>query len=187
MNGEANNPQRTRAADGDGRADASCDDARQRAESMRTADAPSTVGASTLDAWSARVLRCLAPDRRSVIGNALVAAFIALAAVGHSAIVRLVADTATLDPTASLIPLFICAFAIATSVVYPALGVGSTPFREAVGVPLQQLSLVVVAGGDLTDEQADELSQIEPLEDIVENYDPRTPEGVKFSGQFDDE
>lgn len=48
MNGEANHPQRMRAADGDGRADAPCDDARQRAESMRTADAPSTVGAATL-------------------------------------------------------------------------------------------------------------------------------------------
>jgi hypothetical protein len=61
MNSEANNPQRTRAADGDGRADASCDDARQRAESMQTADAPSTVGAATLDGvWL--TLLTAAPD-----------------------------------------------------------------------------------------------------------------------------
>lgn len=62
-----------------------------------------------------------------------------------------------------------------------------SPFAETVGIPLQQVSRVVVLDGDMTDEQADFIDQLIPHERIKESYTPCIVDRIKWNPEFNDE
>lgn len=61
-----------------------------------------------------------------------------------------------------------------------ALGVEEGDFVEALAVPFQQISRVVVENGEISDEDKDMLEQIFDLEKVKEYYDPLTVDPIKF-------
>ena len=55
-------------------------------------------------------------------------------------------------------------------------------FKETVGIPLQQIAATVYHDGEITQEQAQFIDQVIPLEFIKETYDPYTSVPLKWSG-----
>lgn len=70
--------------------------------------------------------------------------------------------------------------------VFSALGIEKSPFAESLAIPLQQVSRVVAQDGAVTQEQAEFLDQLLPLEDIKESYYPYSVDQIKFHEHFDD-
>ncbi|PWM45408.1 MAG: hypothetical protein DBX56_08520 [Coriobacteriia bacterium] len=70
---------------------------------------------------------------------------------------------------------------------YTALGIAPSPFRESVGIPIQQMSAVVAYGGDMTDEQLNTFSQMVDPEAVKEVYNPQSSNLVKYHESFSDE
>lgn len=70
---------------------------------------------------------------------------------------------------------------------YTALGIAPSPFRESVGIPIQQMSAVVAYGGDMTDEQLETFSQMVDPEAVKEVYNPQSSNLVKYHESFSDE
>lgn len=71
--------------------------------------------------------------------------------------------------------------------VYAAMGASSSPFRESVGIPLQQVGAVVYYDGEMTDSQEEFIQDFMSTEDIKGDYDPTTADGLKYGGHFKDE
>ena len=67
------------------------------------------------------------------------------------------------------------------------LDVSSGHFSESVSIPLQQMARSIVEEGKITDEQADFIQNILPLDRIEELYRPDTPNALKFAPDFNDE
>ncbi len=57
-------------------------------------------------------------------------------------------------------------------------------FQEKAGIPLQQISAVVANGGKLTDEQADFIGHIMPLNEIHDRYNPGSVDSIKWNHEF---
>lgn len=70
--------------------------------------------------------------------------------------------------------------------VSSALGVARAHFSETVSVPLQQIARTVVDGGQINEEQLDQIDRIIPSEILIELYVPSTPNPIKFSESFSD-
>ena len=75
----------------------------------------------------------------------------------------------------------------AQSAIATALDVASPHFSETVSVPLQQLARTVVDEGDLTESEESFISELIPLGAIKSDYNPVTPNPLKFSPDFNDE
>ena len=68
---------------------------------------------------------------------------------------------------------------------YRALGYAQSPFAESLGIPLQQMARVVNRDGVISDEQAEYLDQLLPLEKTKEAYWAFTADRIKFHTEFD--
>lgn len=86
----------------------------------------------------------------------------------------------------SVISAILLAYAI-TGPVYNLLGVEPSPFRESVGIPIQQISAVVAQGGTVTKNQLETLSDLVDPEAVKKSYDPTSSNPVKYHESFDDE
>lgn len=89
-----------------------------------------------------------------------------------------------------LVPLFggvIVFIYVIQGPVYSCIGVEKGNLAESLGVPLQQIAYTVKYDGKITEEQADFLNQIIPLEKMKEVYIPYSANGVKFDEDFNDE
>lgn len=73
------------------------------------------------------------------------------------------------------------------SAVAGASGVVPAHFAESVSVPLQQIGKTIATDGVVTDEQAEFIGQIIPLDSIREAYHSDTANWIKFHEQFDDD
>jgi len=71
--------------------------------------------------------------------------------------------------------------------LYSAMGVQPAHFAETVSIPLQQIARVINTDGNLTQDQQAFLEQIMPLEAWAENYNPRTPDYIKFNEAFNNQ
>lgn len=69
-------------------------------------------------------------------------------------------------------------------ILYPALGVTATVITEALAVPLQQLSCVVVEGKAIPQDISAYLNEIMPLDLIAKNYSPGTVDTIKLNENF---
>ncbi|MBB3907746.1 DUF6020 family protein [Anoxybacteroides rupiense] len=78
----------------------------------------------------------------------------------------------------------VAAHYIVTGPVFTYLKVVSADPNEALSIPTQQLARVVAYNGNLTDEQADYLNQILPLELWKKNYNPYLTDPIKFAKQY---
>ncbi len=70
---------------------------------------------------------------------------------------------------------------------YTSLGIEPSPFRESVGIPIQQISAVVAEGGEMTEEQLEVFSQLVDPEAVAEVYAPYSSNFVKYHESFSDE
>lgn len=70
---------------------------------------------------------------------------------------------------------------------YTSLGIEPSPFRESVGIPIQQISAVVAEGGKMTEEQLEVFSQLVDPEAVAEVYAPYSSNFVKYHESFSDE
>ena len=61
---------------------------------------------------------------------------------------------------------------------------GKVPFKESVGIPIQQLGFVIAKNGKVPDKAADTLNQILPIEKWKELYRPWSPDPIKWNGEF---
>lgn len=71
--------------------------------------------------------------------------------------------------------------------LYAVCGFAQSPFAESLAIPLQQMARVVSRDGEITQEQADYLDQLLPLEETKEAYWAFTADRIKFHEDFDDE
>lgn len=55
-------------------------------------------------------------------------------------------------------------------------------FKETVGIPLQQIAATVCLDGEITQEQAEFIDQVLPIDFIKEKYDPYTSVPLKWGG-----
>ncbi len=60
-------------------------------------------------------------------------------------------------------------------------------FKETVGIPLQQISAVVVNDGNISEEEGKFIDSIVDREYIKENFDPYSVDPIKWSREFDNE
>lgn len=60
-------------------------------------------------------------------------------------------------------------------------------FSEAIGVPLQQVSRVIVEDGKLKKEERDFLNNLLPLDQYQSHYEEKTANGIKFANDFSDD
>ncbi len=70
--------------------------------------------------------------------------------------------------------------------VFSAIGIQSQSFAESASIPLQQVGYVIWTDGVITEENAEFLNQIMPLERVKEVYDPGYTDSYKFDEEFDD-
>lgn len=70
---------------------------------------------------------------------------------------------------------------------YTSLGIEPSPFRESVGIPIQQISAVVAEGGEMTEEQLEVFSQLVDPKAVAEVYAPYSSNFVKYHESFSDE
>lgn len=70
---------------------------------------------------------------------------------------------------------------------YTSLGIEPSPFRESVGIPIQQISAVVAEGGKMTEEQLEVFSQLVDPKAVAEVYVPYSSNFVKYHESFSDE
>lgn len=70
---------------------------------------------------------------------------------------------------------------------YTSLGIEPSPFRESVGIPIQQISAVVAEGGKMTEEQLEVFSQLVDPKAVAEVYAPYSSNFVKYHESFSDE
>lgn len=87
---------------------------------------------------------------------------------------------------ASVFTAIIVAYVI-TGPVYGLLDVEPSPFRESVGIPIQQISAVVAQDGDVTEDQLETLSELVDPEAVREFYDPTSSNPVKYHESFDND
>lgn len=78
----------------------------------------------------------------------------------------------------SIFCMVLCALILQKTVIFSALNVSPTHFVESVGIPLQQIARTVV-DCEITDEQAEKISQYLPVEEIKEKYDPYCVDPLK--------
>lgn len=71
--------------------------------------------------------------------------------------------------------------------LYNAVGFAQSPFAESLAIPLQQMARVVSRDGVMTDEQAEYLDKLLPLETQKDVYWAFTADRIKFHADFDDE
>jgi hypothetical protein len=64
---------------------------------------------------------------------------------------------------------------------------GGHMFQETVGIPLQQMAAVVANDGNISNDEADFLNNILPLNQIKEEYNPDSVDTLKWSDGFDNE
>lgn len=57
-------------------------------------------------------------------------------------------------------------------------------FKEAVGIPLQQVSATIAYDGEMSDEDLAFMNNIEPISQIKENYDPGNADKIKWRNDF---
>lgn len=76
---------------------------------------------------------------------------------------------------------------VITGPFYSSLGIEPSPFRESVGIPIQQLSATVAYGGDVTDEQLETISNLVDPDAMKEFYSPYSSNPVKYHESFDNE
>ncbi|WP_044913650.1 DUF6020 family protein [Butyrivibrio sp. WCE2006] len=53
-------------------------------------------------------------------------------------------------------------------------------FREAVGIPIQQIAATVCSNGEITEEQYSFIDRLLPIEEIKNNYDPYNVDTLKY-------
>lgn len=83
-----------------------------------------------------------------------------------------------------LLPLFITIVGlhfILTGPVFKALDVTPSDPNEALSIPTQQIALIVIEDGEMTEEQRDYINEIFPLELWEERYNPYNTNPIKFS------
>lgn len=88
-----------------------------------------------------------------------------------------------------LVPCFLALLVVIWGVqgpLYSALGIAQSPFAESLAIPLQQMGRVVSRGGELTEEQAEYLDHLLPLETMGEVYWDFSADRIKFHEDFDD-
>lgn len=89
-----------------------------------------------------------------------------------------------------LVPLFLSilvGIGLVQGPVYAACGFAQSPFAESLAIPLQQMARVVSRDGVISDEQAEYLDQLLPLETQKDVYWAFTADRIKFHADFDDE
>lgn len=69
--------------------------------------------------------------------------------------------------------------------LFTAIGIKPSPLVEALAIPLQQVGAVVHNNEEITDEQAEVLSAIIPLERLATVYNNTSVDWIKFDSQFD--
>lgn len=86
-------------------------------------------------------------------------------------------------PTIIAVPV---AFAI-TGPLYTAVGIEPSPFRESVGIPIQQIAATFADGGSVDSDEEALLSNLMDLDAMAENYTPESSNPVKYHESFNDE
>lgn len=89
-----------------------------------------------------------------------------------------------------LVPVFLSllvGISLVQGPLYAVCGFAQSPFAESLAIPLQQMARVVSRDGEMTQEQADYLDQLLPLEETKEAYWAFTADRIKFHEDFDDE
>ena len=71
-----------------------------------------------------------------------------------------------------------------TSTVETAGGITHN-FRETVGIPIQQISAVVTNAGNISENEAEFINRILPVDKIKSSYDPYLVDRIKFNEKFD--
>ncbi len=80
----------------------------------------------------------------------------------------------------------VLAFVI-TGPIYTAAGVEPSPFRESVGIPIQQIAAVLSEDADINDQEKAMLSNMVDLEAAAQAYTPTSSNPVKYHESFNDE
>lgn len=86
-----------------------------------------------------------------------------------------------------LIPAFLSVLlliAIIQGPIYRAFQIKSSPFAEAVGIPLQQIGRTLAQNGTVSDRQLEQIDQIMPAERIKTVYWPFSVDNIKFDRKF---
>ena len=71
-----------------------------------------------------------------------------------------------------------------TGPVYSALGVQKTEVVEALGIPLNQMARVVAVGGDMSEEDAEYMNELLPLDQYRDAYAPTCVDSFKWNEGF---
>ena len=67
------------------------------------------------------------------------------------------------------------------------MGVSPSPFRESVGIPIQQIAATLADGGEMSDHDKEILSNLMDLDAMAENYMPQSSNPVKYHESFNNE
>lgn len=84
------------------------------------------------------------------------------------------------------IAILLAAIMLIQGPIFSLLSIQKGHFSESVGIPLQQIALTLSNEGDVSEYQLEFLEQVLPIEEWVENYNPTSPNPLKFSENFDD-
>ncbi len=68
--------------------------------------------------------------------------------------------------------------------VMSALGIRGAHFVETVGLPLQQITYAIRAGGDVSPRTQELMAELMPLDRLVELHSPHSPDPIKFDPAF---
>lgn len=71
-----------------------------------------------------------------------------------------------------------------TGPVYSALGIQKTEAVEALGIPLNQMARVVAVGGDMSEEDAEYMNELLPLDQYRDVYAPTCVDSLKWNDGF---
>ena len=88
-----------------------------------------------------------------------------------------------------LIPLLVVipVVLVITGPLFTACGIAPSPFRESVGIPLQQISAVTANNGSMTPEQEAKLANLVDLDQMAQRYNPISTNPVKYDPSFNNE
>ena len=75
-------------------------------------------------------------------------------------------------------------YIVATSLIFPAIGVQPTEKAESIGVPLNQMARVAAIDGKMTDSDREFLNELLPYDEYQSTYTPCCTDAIKCSPNF---
>lgn len=125
------------------------------------------------------ILTMLAAFLRNRVGYAIIAVYTGVVVFAIRSGKESVKWLASLFATVSVVIL------VVQGPVYDAFGIQPSNYVEGQGVTLQQVSAIVVEGGDMSDAEMEFIERVIPLESIKESYQSGSVDYVKNRPEFD--